>query len=402
MTKQDQFLDRWETSFKEGSFVRASFTGARNLASPPPAENAQVRLIELNGLPAWSVTFREQRGDRTRNFPPGEFFAFVRNELLPAYRTGLLGTTRKDWQLIQSDSPGKEARLVSHASARAEPPSRTHDQKKPSLLDERARDWLLGLDVTTEDGKVRGSMADKHRQIHRYLEILSHHLEPCESGSPFSVVDMGCGKGYLTFAVWHWIHRIRGASATVVGIDSRKDLVDRGNELALSIQATGLVFRTGAIQDAEIGRPDALIALHACDTATDDAILKGVSAGVKHLMVAPCCHQDLRPQLGRPIPWDAILEHGILLERFAEWLSDGLRSLYLQAAGYSVKVLEFVGAEHTPKNLLICASRPPREDHAARQRAIERIRTIQAEFGVAEHPLGKLARDAEEILMKRE
>ena len=388
-------MDRWETSFNEGTFVRAIFSGAKKQKTPPPlADQVHVRLIELEGRPRWSVTFREPLGDRTQNFSPNSFFAFVRRELLPNYRNGLLGTTRKDWQLIQPDSPDKEARLVSHASKTPDAPTRKHDHQKESLLDTRANDWLQGLEIVASDGRVRGSMADKHRQIHRYLEILSHHLDSTDVESEFSIVDMGCGKGYLTFAVWHWLHRIRGTKGSVIGIDAREDLMERGNDLAKSIGAAGLRFQAGTIQSASIGTPTALIALHACNTATDDAILKGITAGARHILVAPCCHQDLRPKLGHPLPWDALLEHGILKERFAEWLSDGLRSLYLSAAGYSVKVLEFVGTEHTPKNLLLCATLQEREDLVARKRALDRIRALKGEFGIEMHPLDSILDDA--------
>jgi SAM-dependent methyltransferase len=250
-------------------------------------------------------------------------------------------------------------------------------------------------------------MTDKHRQINRYLEIFSHLAKDCGwAGAPNSnlaragdsneprrrpalqIADMGCGKGYLTFGLWHLVHRVWKQPVRVSGVESRADLVATTNKLAKQIRAEGLEFVSGTIESAKLPQVDALIALHACNTATDDAIKRGIELGAKLIVVAPCCHKEVRPQLGKPEPFAAVLRHGLMGERMAEWVTDGLRSLFLEWAGYRTKVMEFVASEHTPKNLMIAAVREddPFTDVEARRR-IEDLKTF---FSIEHHALDPL------------
>jgi SAM-dependent methyltransferase len=192
-----------------------------------------------------------------------------------------------------------------------------------------------------------------------------------------SLADMGCGKGYLTFGAWHLLNRILGLQAAVTGVETRPDLVEKANAIARAIQADSLQFVAGDIASAQFDSLDGLIALHACNTATDHALASGVRLGAKLIVVSPCCHQELRPQLGHPAPLAPLLDHGILEERFSEWLTDGLRALRLQAAGYETKVIEFVASEHTARNLLIVGVR---QDRPADSDAINRQIAALKEF----------------------
>ena len=259
-------------------------------------------------------------------------------------------------------------------------------------------------------GKVRVSMADKHRQINHYLEILSHLAAECgwialPASSPartgavgvadgpnsrpaLQLADMGCGKGYLTFGAWHLFQRVWNQPVRVIGVESRADLVRVTNKLARKIGADGLEFVSGTIESVRLPRVDALIALHACNTATDDAIRRGIELGAKLIVVAPCCHQELRPQLGRPAPFAPVLRHGVMEERMAEWLTDGLRALFLEWAGYRTKAMEFVAGEHTPKNLMIAAVRE--REGFMNDGARKRIEELKAFFGVEKHALDPL------------
>jgi SAM-dependent methyltransferase len=213
--------------------------------------------------------------------------------------------------------------------------------------------------VIDATGKVRVSRADKHRQLERYLEIIAHLVRACgwTPNSTVELVDMGCGKGYLTFGVWHLLNHRLGLRANVLGIDARSDLVAKSNAVAQRLGAATLRFVQGDIASVALARIDGLIALHACNTATDHAIVRGVRAGAKLIVVSPCCHQELRPLLGRPGVLAPLLQHGILAERLSEWLTDGLRLLRLEQAGYDTRVIEFVASEHTPRNLLIAGVR---------------------------------------------
>jgi len=205
---------------------------------------------------------------------------------------------------------------------------------------------------------------------------------------------MGCGKGYLTFGAWHLFQRVWQQPVRVIGVEARADLVETTNKLAKQIKAEVLEFSAGTIESAKLPRVDALIALHACDTATDDAICRGIELGAKLIVVAPCCHKELRPQLGKPEPLASVLRHGVMEQRMAEWVTDGLRALFLEWAGYRTKVFEFVASEHTPKNLMIAAVRlrTPFADTAARQKIVE----LKAFFGIQRHALDSLLKSCAE------
>ena len=211
------------------------------------------------------------------------------------------------------------------------------------------------------------------------------------SSTPLRFADMGCGKGYLTFGLWHLIQRVWSQPVKVTGVESRADLVATTNRLAKLIKADGLEFVSGTIESAKLPRVDGLIALHACNTATDDAIKRGIELGAKLVVVAPCCHKEVRPQLGKPEPLTATLSHGLMEERMAEWVTDGLRALFLEWAGYRTKVMEFVGSEHTPKNLMIAAVREgePFTDAKAAKRIVE----LKSFFGIKQHALDSLLQE---------
>lgn len=190
---------------------------------------------------------------------------------------------------------------------------------------------------------------------------------------------MGCGKGYLTFAACEWLQRA-GWNASILGVEARAELVDLCNRVARENNFTRLRFETGDIASTSVGGADALIALHACDTATDDAIAKGVAAGARLIVVSPCCHKELRPRLRPPPELAGALRHGILLERHAEFATDALRAALLEWAGYSTKVFEFVATEHTAKNLMIAAVK--RAAPVGRAAAEQRARQLAAFYGI--------------------
>ncbi len=366
MTPITQFLGKLTDSLANGTFVRLVLTDE---------EKALGRLVELKGAPHLSVTFQHATKDVTKNLPVTEAVAWVEQRLADKRCGALLGTTARDWQLV-IPARGKP-RLIAHKPDATTAPPRSHDLPKQTLLDDSARDWLDGLDV------LRSAMADKRRQIDRYLEILSHLAADCgwTGDAPLTIADMGCGKGYLTFGAWHLFHRVRGWPVRIIGVEARPDLVETTNKLARRIDAKGLEFVAGTIKSATLPPLDALIALHACDTATDDAIRRGIELGAKLIVVAPCCHKEVRPQLAHPEPLAPVLAHGIMAERMAEWVTDGLRALHLEAAGYQTKVFEFVSSEHTPKNLMIAAIRT---GQPTGREQLERFREF---FGIRHHAL---------------
>lgn len=411
----DDFIRHTLTSLDDNTFVRLILSGGTGDEGAP--KRILARLVKLRGGPHLSVTLRHATRDETKNLTPGEVGKWLGFQLKGNFRSALLGTTVREWQL--NFPPDKEPWLISHKPHSKTAPMRDHDEAKQTWLDASARDWLFGLGICDESGRVNPSMADKHRQIHRYLEIFSHLVKDCgwaPEGAPgvgesqpvrrpwvegeapevppaanqaeLVIADMGCGKGYLTFGAWHLLRRRWRVPAKVIGVETRPELVKTISQLARKIDAPGLEFITGTIASVELPQVDALIALHACNTATDDAIRRGIQLGAKLIVVAPCCHQEVRPQLGKPAPLAAVLEHGIMAERMAEWATDGLRALFLEWAGYRTKIIEFIGSEHTPKNLMLAAirEREPFTNAAARERIVE----LKNFFAIEHHALDGL------------
>lgn len=398
-----QICAKLAESLARGTFARLVLSSPATQGDMP--EKILGRFVMLKGVPHLSLTLRYETRDVTKNLPVNEGAAWLREQLGKHFRSALVCTTQRDWQFISNEAG--VARLIDHQPSAKKTPSPEHDQKRAGLLDDSARDWLEGLGVLDRDGRLRASMADKHRQIDHYLEIVSHLVKECGwTGAPVSAparldsndppdrrpalqfADMGCGKGYLTFGLWHLFARVWKQPARVIGVETRADLVVTTNKLAKQIKAEGLEFVRGTIESATLPRVDALIALHACNTATDEAIRRGIELGAKLIVVAPCCYKEIRPQLGKPQPLASVLRHGLMEERMAEWLTDGLRALFLEWAGYRTKVMEFVGSEHTPKNLMIAAvrEREPFADAAVRKQ----IEDLKLFFAIQRHALDPL------------
>ncbi|HXI83693.1 MAG TPA: SAM-dependent methyltransferase, partial [Verrucomicrobiae bacterium] len=353
-------------------------------------EKVLGRLVTLKAGPHLSLTYRYATHDVTKNLPASDAASWVKERVGAHFRSALLNTTKRDWQLFVPESG--VAKLTTHKPSSTAVPPRSHDQPRQTILDDSARDWLSGLDVVNDRGQVRPAMVDKHAQINHYLDIFTHLAKDCgwteaRGGVP-TITDMGCGKGYLTFGLWHLFARFWKRPARVLGVEARPELVNSTNGLARKIRAEGLEFIAGTIESAALPKTDALIALHACDTATDHAIRRGIDLGAKLIIVAPCCHKEVRPQMGRPEPLAPVLEHGLMAERMAEWSTDGLRGLYLKWAGYQTKMIEFVSTEHTPKNLMIAAVRhsEPFTSRAAR----DHIAQFKEFFGIKHHSLDSL------------
>jgi len=387
---REEFVRHLIESLHDKSFVRLVLS--RSLHPSDNPEKVIGRLVDLKAGPHLSLTLRYPTHDTTKNIALDHAADWVEEYIGAKFRSVLLNTTKRDWQLFVGDAGA--AQLVAHKASHPEAPSREHDKPRQTILDDSARDWLRGLDILNERGNVRPAMADKYTQINRYLEIFTHLTKECGwadrnalNDSP-TIADMGCGKGYLTFGVWHLFARVWKRPAKVIGVEVRKDLMDSANTLAQRIGAQGLEFAAGTIKSAELPTINALVALHACNTATDEAIRRGIEAQAQLIIVAPCCHKEVRHQLVPPTPLAPVLEHGIMAERMSEWATDGLRALFLEWAGYHTKMIEFVSTEHTPKNLMIAAVLTGKP--SVSNRARERIEQFKEFFGIKHHALDTL------------
>jgi hypothetical protein len=337
-----------------------------------------ARLVKLKTGTVLSFTLRFTTRDETRNerlaAAPGAVAKWLAGEFEEAH----LFTTTGDWKL-RADAAGEGSLKAARPRFTVAPPS-VHD--RPRIRAMAGAPFLAKLGVTAADGTARAGMADKLRQVERFVEVLGHLVDASalHEAKSARVCDMGAGKGYLTFAA-HDFFKARGVAVEVTGVEQRADLVEQTNRVARDLGCEGLRFEEGAIGSFKLPAGlDMLIALHACDTATDDALAAGVRAGAKLIVAAPCCHKEVRRQFVPPPVMAGVLRHGILAERQAELLTDGLRALALEAAGYEAKVFEFIASEHTPKNLMLAATR--RGDRKAALAARDELRALMDFFGL--------------------
>jgi SAM-dependent methyltransferase len=265
-----------------------------------------------------------------------------------------------------------------------------HDRETEPLLGKKNPVYLYELGITGRDGNVKKDMQHKFRQMNHYVRLLDGILKEAVSPEqPLRIADMGCGKGYLTFALYEHLINTRQGAVEMTGVEQRPELVEKANRIASACGFAGLRFVSGLIETFDAAGTDMLVALHACDTATDEAIAKGIRASARIIVVAPCCHKQIRKELKAGCSIEGITRHGILLERQAELLTDSLRALLLERQGYRTKVFEFIETEHTPKNVMIAAVRTERPE-AVRLEAERRLKELKGIFGIGTHRLEQL------------
>ena len=352
-------------------------------------QHVYVRVVDLKTGPHLSFVYRHPNQDITKNSPIPEGIEIIAGWLGSSCRSATLLTSKGRQQLLFSRR-GKP-RLLSQDSPSTPATDRSHDRDKVRLLtDERALE-LLG--VIDSEGRPRAQMGNKYRQVHHFIEALAPIFKGTSPGETLHVVDMGCGKGYLTFALHQFLSE-NSLRPVTVGVEKRGSLVESANAIAGQLGDNDIRFVQGEINDVDVKPIDILIALHACDTATDDAIYRGIQEECRWIVVSPCCQHELRPQLIAPAGLEPLFRHGVQVERMTEAVTDTLRCLYLEAWGYQTRIQEFVGTEHTAKNLLIVASatrKPgPRED------LVERALEFQHRFGIQDQRLESLLRRTSE------
>ena len=235
-------------------------------------------------------------------------------------------------------------------------PELEHNRTKQYILqDGKPVDFLVGLGVQSPDGKVSKAYYDKFRQINRYLEFIEDVCDKLPTDRTIRIIDFGCGKSYLTFAMYYYLHVLQGRDIRVTGLDLKADVIRHCNELEQKLQYTKLDFLVGDIKQYEgEDSVDMVVSLHACDTATDYALQKAVQWGAGVIMAVPCCQHELNRQIRNDL-FAPVLRYGIVKERMAALLTDALRAELLEQQGYDTQILEFIDMEHTPKNLLIRA-----------------------------------------------
>jgi SAM-dependent methyltransferase len=351
------------------------------------------------------------RQDVTKNYRPAEAAAWLDSALAWPIRAIRLETVTDQWHL----QLGKRGTPIIHHNARLQPSATTtsaasptisaapvvaHDHSKAVPFPAGEPNTLLtSLGLIDAAGRVRPSMHAKMTQVNAFLTLLDQTVDPEQFAAaehrPLNVLDCGCGAAYLSLAAYHYLNDKRGVPATLTGIDYNGHLIDEDNQLAEQLNYGNACFYSAAIQEYRPDPlPDVLVALHACDTASDDALALGIRYEARVILCAPCCHAQLRRELDQvptPAPFAPLMRHGIIERRFADMLTDTFRALILRVLGYKTDVIEFVAAEHTEKNLMIRAVRRP--NAAIDTEALAEYQALKSFWGVTPN-LERLLGDA--------
>ena len=337
--------------------VRVVLSGRRRNMSVP-FERIDIRPVSIKGGLSLQISQNDGRVTTTKNVEAKDFDAKAYLEMgyaniLVEHTSGALTIriTKKGEAQVHEEKGAREQNLE-------------HDRKKSRLLD-ASDPFLIEVGISDADGRVKPTKSDKYLQVEEFLRLLvptlnaaieSKHIEKPSTEKPLVIADLGCGNAYLTFAVHQYLKSIE-MPVHVIGIDIRPESLKRNNDIAkiLKIEKS-IEFKAEAIDQTSLTSCDITIALHACDTATDDAIAWAVTGGAKLLLIAPCCQHDLQTQMKSvPEPWSVLTKHGLMKERLGDLMTDALRAQILKLLGYRTEVIEFIGGEHTPRNIMIRA-----------------------------------------------
>ena len=363
------------------TFVRAVLSGRRRNMQVA-FERIDIRLVEIKGVLHLQLMQNDGRATTTKNLLPEQISV---DQLLDS---GYANITVESTAEAYSVRITKSGDAQVHTEKRLSEQNLSHDKKKERLLDSNDP-YLREVGIADAKGVIKPSRQDKYKQVEEFLRLLSPTLNAAidagqihkpTADKPLRITDLGCGHAYLTFAAHQFLMK-SGIPVEVTGIDVRPDSRDRNNAIAEKLGITKSInFKAEEISKTTADSADVAIALHACDTATDDAIAWAVNGGAKLLLIAPCCHHDIQKQIDAvPEPWGAMTKFGLMKERLGDLLTDSFRAQILRIVGYRVEVIEFVGGEHTPRNLMI---RAVKTDAKPDTLDLDRYREMTAEWGV--------------------
>ncbi|MBA2127711.1 SAM-dependent methyltransferase [Hyphomicrobium methylovorum] len=377
----------------DGSFLRMTLGKFRGEGEP---RKAVATPIVLKGAPHIKFVTSFARKDETKNFAVPDAINHLKTLLGTSYLSVTLFTPERNLTLGYSKK--RVSQLVTNKAtdtADSAAPDAAHDRAKAYLV-APDRPYLSALGVADGSGRIKPTMQGKYRQICRFIEIADGLLKSARSEGgrdALSIVDIGSGKGYLTFALYDYVTTTLGRPCRMTGIEIRDELVQASNALARDLGFANLIFEAAEARKSSAGPVDVVIALHACDTATDDALAIGVNADAQVILAAPCCQHELAPQIDHPADGLAgLVKYPLLKQRQADLVTDAARALLLEAAGYKVKIIEFVSTEHTAKNLLIAASKSSTVNRDAARR---QYRALKELTGFATHHLDTQLKAAE-------
>lgn len=326
-----------------------------------------IRQVMLGGEVMYQAT--EQQGSKVfhHNYTDREAAVYMENMITNSFRQCEILTNDNRITILVSKR-GKITINKKNTDIRKINPSSMknpleHNRSKNYIIKEGVP-VLIDLGVMNGEGKIVGKMYDKFRQINRFLEFIRDIKDKLPRDREISVIDFGCGKSYLTFAMYYYLHELNGLDVRITGLDLKKDVIEKCNRLSSQYGYDKLLFQLGDIADyAECSQVDMVVTLHACDTATDFALYKAVAWNASVILSVPCCQHELNRQISNELMMP-VLSYGILKDRFSAMMTDAIRAEVLKLKGYDTEILEFIDIEHTPKNLLIRAVKTKKNGNA--------------------------------------
>ena len=365
----------------QADFIRLTLQGQAH-GTRPPWRRSVVRPVLIKGERCLQFSYFDERRDVSKNYRGAEAETHLAEALELPFGSIHLQSTREDvWFQVT-----KKGRVIVHSGKAADEhqvPALAHDRVKavPISVDRHA-ELLRVLGIANAHGQIIAGMHGKLAQINEFLKLLEHTGTLREfTSSPINILDCGCGSAYLSLAAYHYLNEVLGIAASLTGVDVNGDLIEKDNLRGRELGFAAACFERAAIKDyAPAIQPDIVLALHACDTASDDAIFLGIRHEAPLILCAPCCHHTLNQELETTSAFTALFHDGILVQRLADLLTDTFRAQLLRIAGYKTDVVEFVAAEHTHRNLLI---RAVKRQQPGNNTAVEEYRRLKEFWHVA-------------------
>ncbi|MBQ3709939.1 MAG: SAM-dependent methyltransferase [Bacteroidales bacterium] len=376
----ERFLNRVAEAAKQSTLVK--MTLSKPVQKHDELRNIYVKPVLIKEKRLYAFTYHYERRDEVKNYDAEQMLTILK-ELIPSrFLNAVLFTVSEDVTLLVS-SKGK-ATVQTKKVQECREQNLEHDKQKARLINP-ANPWWYQLGLTTREGKITADMQHKFKQIYKYVEIVESLVKPMKFEGTVHIADMGAGKGYLTFALHELLTQRLNFDVDIKGVEIRPDLVLKINEIIKSSGLKGLEFVESSIEAYHPEKLDVLIALHACNTATDDAIASGIRAGAELIVCAPCCHKQIRQEMERSGVTDAVTRYGIFMERQAVMITDTIRALMMEYYGYKTQVMEFIEMEHTPKNVLLVGRKT---DKAPDRLMISKtISDLKRRYGIQNHYL---------------
>ncbi|MCC7332834.1 MAG: SAM-dependent methyltransferase [Flavobacteriales bacterium] len=376
------FLNKVSNSFVEKRLVK--ITLSKPVLKSAQLLNVYIRPVEVKGEIMLSFTYHNKTNDQVKNYSINQALEQLESMMEKLFKNAVIFTLDEDFT-VQFSKKGKSICRTS-APSFSTTISSQHNKQKTSKVSHGK--YLNTIGITNENGMVIPKMADKYKQINKYIEIVESLIKDISLKKKLYVVDMGSGKGYLTFALYDYLVNQLNIEARITGVETRQELVDFCNQTAKECEFENLKFEHASIQEFNPQHIDILIALHACDTATDDALFKGIQHKAQLIITAPCCHKQIRQQLKGKDPVNPIMKYGIFKERQYEMVTDTLRALILEKNQYDSHIFEFVSNEHTRKNVMLIGKKTNKKHDLE---AIEqKIKALKNSFGISQHYLETL------------